>query len=234
MSRIKHLMSFVYEFFHANVKKSSIPKCHELSLRCHFYRFFPWKCQKKLDTQMSEIKHPMSVLYGFFHGNVKKSSIPKCQKLSIPCQFCMDFSMEMSKKARYPNVTNYASHVSFIFVFPWKRPKKLDTQMSRIKHLMSFVYGFFHENVKKKLDTQMSQIMTMSVLYSFFHENVQKSSIPKCQELSIWCHLYMDFSMKMSKKSSIPKCQELSIRCHFYLDFSMIMSKRARYPNVKN
>ena len=36
------------------------------------------------------------------------------------------------------------------------------------------------------------------------------------------------------KKSSIPKCQELSIRCHFYLDFSMKMLKKARYPNVKN
>ena len=162
-------------------KKSSMPKYQELSIRCHFLcGFFPWKCQKKIDTQMSEIKHLISILYEFFHGsvkkkldtqiseikhlisilykffhgNVKKTSIPKCHKLSIPCQFYIDF-------------------------FPWKRPKKLDTQMSQIKH-------------------------PISVLYWFFHENVQKSSIPQCQELSIRWHFYLDFSMEMSKKAPYP------------------------------
>ena len=83
------------------------------------------------------------------------------------------------EKTRYPNVRNWASHVSFIWVFPWKRPKKLDTQMSGIKHPMSFFSRFFHEHVKK-------------------------SSIPKCQKLSIPCQFYMFFSMKTSKKARYP------------------------------
>ena len=45
------------------------------------YGFFPWKCQKKLDTQMSWIKHPMLF-------------------------FIWIFPMKMSKKAWYPNVMN--------------------------------------------------------------------------------------------------------------------------------
>ena len=90
------------------------------------------KCQEKLDTQMSGIKHPMSFLNWFFNENVQKSSIPKCQELSsryhfymdsslenvqkssvpkchelsIRCHFYMGFSMKMSKKARHPNVRN--------------------------------------------------------------------------------------------------------------------------------
>ena len=64
------------------------------------------KGQKKLDTQMSRIKPPMSFLSGFFHEKVKKSSIPKCQELSLRCHFYLDFSMKRSKKARYPNVKN--------------------------------------------------------------------------------------------------------------------------------
>ena len=78
--------------------------------------------------------------------------------------------------------------------------------MSRMKHPMSFLYGFFHEIVKKMLDTQMSGIKDpMSLLYGCFHEIV--------------------------KKSSIPKCQELSIRYHFLCFFHF---KKARYPNVTN
>ena len=153
MSQIKHPMSGSYEFFHETVQKSSIPKCQELSIRWHFYLDFPWKCQKGLDTQMSEIKHPMSVLYGFFPENVTKSSIPKCHELSLRCHFYLDF--------------------------PWKCQKKLDTQMSQIKH-------------------------PMSGLYEFFHENVQKSSIPKCHKLSIRWHFYLDVSMEMSKKARYP------------------------------
>ena len=98
-------------FFHENVQKSSIPKCHELRIPYHFYIFwyFHENVKKKLDTPMSQIKHPISFLSGFFHENVKKkSSIPKCHKLSITCQFYM--------------------------VFPWKCHKKLDTQMSSTKH----------------------------------------------------------------------------------------------------
>ena len=124
---------------------------------------------------MSRIKHPMTFVYGFFHENVQKSSIPKCQELSIRCHFYLDFSMKTKKKARYPNVRNSASHVSFVWIFPWTCQKKLDTQMSQIKHPMSVLYWFFHENVKKKLDTQMSRIKhPMSFLSGFFHENVKK------------------------------------------------------------
>ena len=65
-------------------------------------------------------------------------------RISIRYHLYMDFSMKTSKK-------------------------ELDTQMSWIKHPMSFLSGFFHENVKKKLDTQMSQIKhPMSVLYWIF------------------------------------------------------------------
>ena len=55
---------------------------------------------------MSQIKHPISFFIWFLNENVKKSSIPKCQKLSIPFQFYIGFSMKTSKKARYPNVKN--------------------------------------------------------------------------------------------------------------------------------
>ena len=158
---------------------------------------------------MSWIPHPMSFSYGFF-------------------------AWKRFKKTRYPNVTNSASHVSFIWIFPWKRQKKLDTQMSWIQHPMSFLSGFFYDTVKTSSVPKMSQIQhPMSVLSRFSHENVKKSSIPKCHELNIRCHLYIDFSMKISK-NSIPKCHKLSMQCHFYLDFSMKMSKKTRYPNVMN
>ena len=80
-------------------------------------RFSLKMSKKKLDTHMSQIKHPMSVWYGFSMKMPKKSSIPKCHKLSIPCQSYMVFSIK-------------------------KRPKKLDTQMSGIQHLMSFLSDF--------------------------------------------------------------------------------------------
>ena len=91
-------------------QKNSIPKCHELSIRCHFYLDFSIKTSeqapypnhelkhpmsflygfvhekvKKIDTHISQIKHPMSSLYWFFHENVKKCSVPKCHELSIRC-----------------------------------------------------------------------------------------------------------------------------------------------------
>ena len=150
MSWTQHPMSFIYWFFHENFKKTrypnvtnqacnvifilvfpwkrqkrSIPKCHELNIRCHCYVYLPMKMSKqKRDTQMSQIKHAMSFLSGF--------------------------SMKMSKETRYPNVMNSTSDVIFIRVFCMKNvQKKLDTQMSQIKHAMSFLSGFFHENVKK-------------------------------------------------------------------------------------
>ena len=98
MSGIKHPMTFWSRFIHENVKKSSIPKCQELSIWWHFYFDFPWKYQKKLDTQMSGIKHLMTFLSRFFHENVKKNSIPKCHELSLRCHFYLDFSMKMWKK----------------------------------------------------------------------------------------------------------------------------------------
>ena len=154
MSRIKHPISFVYGFFHENVKKRLDAQISRIKHPMSFvYGFFHENVKKRLDTQMSRIKHPMSFLSGFFYGNVKKSSIPKCQELGIRYHLSMDF--------------------------PWKRQKKLDAQMSRIKHPMTFVYWFFHENVKKKLDTQMSRIKhPMSFLSGFFHENVKKARYP--------------------------------------------------------
>ena len=84
MSGIKDPMSFLYGFFHEKAsKKARYPNVTNEASDITIVWFFPWKCQKKLDTQMSGIKHPMSFLYGF--------------------------SMKMSKKARYPNVTNEAS-----------------------------------------------------------------------------------------------------------------------------
>ena len=153
----------------------------------------------------------MSILYGFFHGNFKKNSIPKYHKLSIPYQF-------------------------YTIFFPWKRPKKLDTQMSRIKHPITFLSGFFHENVKK---SSMPKYQELSIrchfLFGFFSIKMsKKNSIPKCQKLSISYQFCMIFFMKMSKKGSIPKCHELSLRCHFHPNFSMEMSKKARYSNIKN
>ena len=144
MSGIKHPMSFLSGVFHENVKfsmnmfeKSSIPKCQELGIRYHLYIDFPWKRQKELDTQMSRIKHPMSFLSEFFHENVKKSSIPKCQKLSIPCQFFYEFFHENVKKSSIPKCHELSLRCHFYLGFPWKCQKKLDTQMSQIQHPMS-------------------------------------------------------------------------------------------------
>ena len=128
---------------------------------------------------MSRIKHPMSFLYGF--------------------------SMKMLKKARYPNVMNYASHIIFILIFPWKCQKSSIPKCHKLSIRYHWYLDFSMKMSKKKLDTQMSQIKHhMSVSYGFFHENVPKSSIPKCQELSIQWHFYLDFSLKMSKKARYP------------------------------
>ena len=109
MSRIKHLMPSLFGFFHENVKKKLDTQMSEVKHPMSvLYGLFHENVKKKLDTQMSEVKHPMSVWYGFFHENVHKNSIPKCQELSIRCHF--------------------------FWIFPWKCQKKLDTQMSQIKH----------------------------------------------------------------------------------------------------
>ena len=55
---------------------------------------------------MSEIKHPMSVLYGFSHENVKKKLDTQMSRIKHPMSFLYGFSMKMCKKARYPNVIN--------------------------------------------------------------------------------------------------------------------------------
>ena len=129
------------------MKKGSVPKCHELSIRYHFYMDFPMKMSKKLNTQMSQIIPAISFLNWFFQENVKKSSIPKCHEwslrghfymefsienikkssipkcheLSIRCHFYKDFSMKFSKKARYRNATNEAI---FYMEFSMKMSKK--------------------------------------------------------------------------------------------------------------
>ena len=56
---------------------------------------------------MSEIKHPMSVLYGFFHGNVKKKPDTQMSQIKHPMSVLYWFFHEnVPKKARYPNVKN--------------------------------------------------------------------------------------------------------------------------------
>ena len=76
------------------------------------------KYQKKLDTQMSGIKDPMSFLYGFFHRKCQKKLDTKMSGIKDPISFLYGFSMEMSKKAQYPNVTNKASDIISIWIFP--------------------------------------------------------------------------------------------------------------------
>ena len=209
---------------------------------------------------MSRIEHPMSFLSGFSMKMSKKARYPNVMNETSSVIFSKDISIRMWKTARYPNVTNQASDVIFIWIFPWKMPKKLDTQMSWIGHPMSFLSGCFHENVKNSsiprshelsirchfyLDFSMKtskkarypNVMneTSSVIFiSVFRENVKKGSIPKCHEWNIQCHFYLGFPIKTLKKSSIPKSHELSIWCHFYLDYSMKMSRAARYPTVPN
>ena len=182
-----------------------MPKCHEWSLRYHLdIRFsmqtskklgthmswirhpmsflcmdFLWKCQKRLGTQMSGIKHSMSFLYWFFREHVTKSSIPTCQELSIRYHFDMDSSIENVKKSSMPKCQELSIRCLLYMDCSMKMSKRLDTQMSWIKH-------------------------PMSILYAFLHENVKRSSIHNCHELSIRYHFYMDFSMKMSKKARYP------------------------------
>ena len=56
---------------------------------------------------MSQIKHPMSFLYRFFHEHVQKKLDTQMSQIKHPMLvFLMGFSMETSKKARYPNVRN--------------------------------------------------------------------------------------------------------------------------------
>ena len=66
---------FLFRFFQENITKSSIPKCHKLRIPYPFY-MFPWKCQKKLDTQMSSTKHPSSP------PNAAEVHVEPCTELS--------------------------------------------------------------------------------------------------------------------------------------------------------
>ena len=105
ISEIKHPMSCLYKLFHENVGKSSIPKYHELSIRCHFYM-------------------------DFFHENVEKSSIPKYHELSIWSLFYLHFSMKMFKKSSIPKCHDWSIRNHFIYgLFHEKCPKKLDSYM---------------------------------------------------------------------------------------------------------
>ena len=134
-------MSSLYGFSMKHIKKSSITKCHGLSLRHHFIWIFHANANKKLATKMPWIKPPISCLYGFVHANANKSSIPKCHEFSIRCHVHMDFSMKMSKKARYQNFTNSAPDVIFNMDLSQKNVKKmLSTKMPWIKHPMSCFY----------------------------------------------------------------------------------------------
>ena len=128
---------------------------------------------------MSGIQHPISFLYRLFHENVKKSSIPKCHEWSLRYHSYLDSSIEnVKKKARYPNVMNWVSDIIYVWIFPWKCLKRLRTQMSWIRHPMSFLNGFCLENVQKKLDTQMSCIKhPISFLYGFFLWKCQKKKL---------------------------------------------------------
>ena len=117
-------MSSLYGFSMKHIKKSSITKCHGLSLRHHFIWIFHANANKKLATKMPWIKPPISCLYGFVHANANKSSIPKCHEFSIRCHVHMDFSMKMSKKARYQNFTNSAPDVIFNMDLSQKKCKK--------------------------------------------------------------------------------------------------------------
>ena len=154
MSRIKYPMSF-------------------------FIWIFPWKCQKKIDTQMSEIKHLISILYEFFHENVKKGLDTQMSWIKPPMSFSSKFFHgNVKKKSSILKYQELSIRWNFIWI-SWKCQKKLDIQMSEIKHPMSFLYGFCHENVKK---ARYPNVMNQASDIIF----------------------YLDFSMKMSKKVRCP------------------------------
>ena len=111
------------------------------------------------------------ILIWIFPWKCQKSSIPKCHELRVGCHFYLDFSMKMSNKSSIPRCQELGIRCHCYMDFPWKCQKKLDTQMSWIKHPMSFSYGFSMKMWKK-------------------------SSIPRCHELSIRCYFYMDLSNK--------------------------------------
>ena len=60
--------------------------------------------------------------------------IPQCHKLSIRYHYYLDFSMKMSKKKLDTQMSQIKHHMSVSYGFPWKCHKKLDTQMSSTKH----------------------------------------------------------------------------------------------------
>ena len=120
------------------------------------------------------IERMISIITAYWNGKVAQAQIVTCLDAQLPNPAGQ---LRDNNTLDTPNVTNEASDVIFVKIFPWKCQKKLDTQMSRMKHPMSFLYGFFHEIVKKKLDTQMSGIKDpMSLLYGFFCENVKEMS----------------------------------------------------------
>ena len=108
MSWIKNPVSFLDGFFQRKCqKKSSIPKCHEWSLRYHFYMDSSMeKCQEKLDTKMSRMKPPILFLYGFFHRICQKKLDTQMSRMKPAMSFLNEFFHENVKKARYPNVMN--------------------------------------------------------------------------------------------------------------------------------
>ena len=122
-------------------KKGSMPKCQELSIRYHFFIVFVHgNVKKKLDTQMSRMKHPISFFY----------------------RFC---PWKCLKKARYPNVTNEASDIIIIWIFfhgNAKNPehplliriKSLDFEAWRIK---CWNWFFSLQNFKKTDKEQTSK-----------------------------------------------------------------------------
>ena len=93
--------------------------------------------------------------------------------------FISDFSIENVKKTRCRNVTNEASDIIWIYVFPCKRQKNWVPTCHELGIRCHFYVWIFHENAKK-------------------------GSVPKCQELSIRCHFYIDFSVNMSQKARYP------------------------------
>ena len=97
-----------------SIQKSSIPKYQEWSIRYYFYMVFRWKgIKKKLDTQMSWMKLPMSFLHVF--------------------------SMKLSKKKFDTQISQIKNPLSVLYGFlPWKRPKKLDTQIPWIIFILIF------------------------------------------------------------------------------------------------
>ena len=81
---------------------------------------FPWKYQKKLDTQMPQIKHRMSVLYGSFHENVKKELDTQMSQITHPMSVLYGFSIETSKKKLDTQISGTSIRCHFYMDFAMK------------------------------------------------------------------------------------------------------------------